>query len=621
MSTSGGGFAASGLLQGFAQAYTQARVRATQMEVEQRHGLASTLMQLYPNARPEAQADIAQRLLQIYSTPPGKKLDKKISDIGSLGAAAAQANAPGATPAGQQAAQTATNAQTASTQGQINAQPAPGAAAPAPPPSMPGIPPPPDLGPVAGGAGAPAGAVPLQGQTIPKPPAYSPFLSPTERNQQTAAAEESQIRAQIGTRRKIGEDMGLTGDELTRFSLGAPPLISRGQHIQIEDPAHPGQPTLATYDPLQQAYIGQNGQVIQNAKPWVASQQNMKPFWYEDPTDPTRQLMGFENAQGQTFDQLMHPLPGNVTRVQPGLVPKTTTTTETKPTEGGGYVQIPKTTTVTPNAGGGAGKTAPNATSLGIPAPPGTPPAKSRPSGGGGGAASGVTSTKIIKDKNGNPVYAPGASKPVIGIDADGRQVMVSRKDAEQMGLSGVMEAPAADVSKSQSARQWLPLASTHGDQPDQMGILQLIDKLDQKGALGPIASRWNDFVVGKLGTGTGDPETDALMEALRVKMGLSTTLLMNLHVGSRGGSYMMEHFEDLANAGKMDANILRSGVKSELNYAQDRAMMPKSGPMSKNQPPSSSGAFDVKDPNGKLHHFDNQEQADRFRALIAPKH
>ena len=52
----------------------------------------------------------------------------------------------------------------------------------------------------------------------------------------------------------------------------------------------------------------------------------------------------------------------------------------------------------------------------------------------------------------------------------------------------------------------------------------------------------------------------------------------MNLHVGARGGAYMLEHFEDLANAKKLNANILRTGLKSELNYAEDRAMLPSQG-------------------------------------------
>ncbi len=184
---------------------------------------------------------------------------------------------------------------------------------------------------------------------------------------------------------------------------------------------------------------------------------------------------------------------------------------------------------------------------------------------------------------------------PVIGTDADGRDVLVSMAEAKQMGLKGTMKAGEQEVGKAQSARHWKPLAETvapvqlsnpkNPNSPaanaDQMGILQLIDRLDQREMLGPLASRWNDFLAGKVGA--GDPE----VEALRTKMGLSTTLLMNAHVGSRGGSYMMEHFEDLANAKKMDASTLRSGVKSELNYINTRAMLPNRG----GQKPSAAGS------------------------------
>jgi len=173
----------------------------------------------------------------------------------------------------------------------------------------------------------------------------------------------------------------------------------------------------------------------------------------------------------------------------------------------------------------------------------------------------------------------------VIGTDPKtGRDVLVSEAEAKSLGLTGIMKADAADVSKALSARHWIPLAEKTAtiqrtDQndaksaaanPEEMGILQLIDDLDKRGKLGVIASRWNDFLAGNVGS--GDPE----VEALRAKMGLSSTLLMNAHVGNRGGSFMLEHFENLANEKKMDANTLRSGVKSELDYIKDRAMMPQ---------------------------------------------
>jgi hypothetical protein len=160
--------------------------------------------------------------------------------------------------------------------------------------------------------------------------------------------------------------------------------------------------------------------------------------------------------------------------------------------------------------------------------------------------------------------------KVVMGTDSAGNPVMASEDEATKLGLTDVMDAPADTENKAFSARHFLPLADR--SDPKHPGILQMIDALDRKGKLGPVASRFNDFMAGKVGA--GDPD----FEKLRVAMGLATTLLMNLHVGSRGGSYMMEHFQDLANAGKMDAATLRAGVQQEVDYARDRAMLPPSG-------------------------------------------
>lgn len=171
--------------------------------------------------------------------------------------------------------------------------------------------------------------------------------------------------------------------------------------------------------------------------------------------------------------------------------------------------------------------------------------------------------------------------QPVIGTDPNsGKQVMVSKDDADKMGLTDVMKAGEQEATKAQAARHWISLADKKGTSPDNSGILQLIDSLDKQGKLGVVASRYNDFMAGKVGA--GDPE----ITALRTKMGLSTTLLMNAHVGSRGGSYMLEHFQDLADAGKMNADTLRTGVKSELDYIKDRAMLPESG---KQAPPQTT--------------------------------
>jgi len=161
----------------------------------------------------------------------------------------------------------------------------------------------------------------------------------------------------------------------------------------------------------------------------------------------------------------------------------------------------------------------------------------------------------------------------VTGTDPKtGKDVLVPLSQGKTMGLADMGKADTDLVNKAHAGRTWLQLATQQapdGAPPDQMGIMQLIDRLDREGKLGPVASRWEDFLAGKVGA--GDPE----YAALRAKMGLSTTKLMQAHVGSRGGSFMLEHFEDLANAKKMDAATLKAGVASEINYVNDVAMLP----------------------------------------------
>lgn len=245
-------------------------------------------------------------------------------------------------------------------------------------------------------------------------------------------------------------------------------------------------------------------------------------------------------------------------------------------------------------------------------------------------SASGAEGTlSLQEDKDGNTVLfnnKTGESRPapaglvpkgeklkseatVTGIEpGTGRAVQTSVAEAKRLGLTDVNKALAADVGKTNSARHWLELANKQGNPKDSstMGILPLIEKLDKSGKLGTIASRWNDFMAGKVGA--GDPD----FEALRAKMGLGTTLLMQAHVGNRGGSYMLEHFEDLANAKKMDAQTLKSGIKSEIDYMKDRAMLPSAE--------AGGGKITVTAPDGSKHPFDTQSQADAFKKLAGIK-
>jgi hypothetical protein len=344
--SAGGLTAASGLLQGFAQSYTAARIRATQLDVEQRHGLAQSLMSLYPNARPEAQADIAQRLLTIYSTPPGKKLDKKLSDIGSLGQAATQQNM---------------NAQ-ATQQGQQPPTPQPQPAGPTPMPDMSGT--------AAAGAGAPpqvgsAQAVPTPSPAIPLPPdlaskgaAYSPLMSPAERNQADAAhvtaMQTAEVGSQLAARKQYADAMGLTGRDRENFIAGrmVTPYAHQQQKMYV-DPDNPGQPRAGNFDPISGVVTDMDGQVIENPQPWITA--------VNSPSTPFRAYMKAGLSQGRTTEELLNEYntrKSSITGVRMVQQPD------------GSIQAVPVETSTTTTRGQ-------------LPLPPGSPQSKGAPGGGG----------------------------------------------------------------------------------------------------------------------------------------------------------------------------------------------------------------------------------------------
>jgi predicted RecB family endonuclease len=98
-------------------------------------------------------------------------------------------------------------------------------------------------------------------------------------------------------------------------------------------------------------------------------------------------------------------------------------------------------------------------------------------------------------------------------------------------------------------------------------GIQSAINDLEKTGDLGVIASRWNDFRTGKIGAG------DDRYTALRTAVQMLDTALVRVH--ARGGSNaMMEHFNALSNAGRMDAATLRSAVTELTKWVETYSKM-----------------------------------------------
>ena len=92
--------------------------------------------------------------------------------------------------------------------------------------------------------------------------------------------------------------------------------------------------------------------------------------------------------------------------------------------------------------------------------------------------------------------------------------------------------------------------------------IKPLIDQMEKSGDLGPGAGRWNEFWAGRVGAG------NPTFTKLRTDVGLLSTLLMRMHVGARGGEYMMQHFSDMINSGKQDPQTMRAALGEIEAYA-----------------------------------------------------
>lgn len=166
--------------------------------------------------------------------------------------------------------------------------------------------------------------------------------------------------------------------------------------------------------------------------------------------------------------------------------------------------------------------------------------------------------------------------KWVQGIDSQGNMVAGPLSQALAEGWHSYAELPSQEVRDVYNARQAVKLASkvSQSQDPTDWGVLQLIDSLDKSGLLGVASSRLNKFMTQGVGA---SPNDDPRIISLLNKGSLFTTGVMLAHFGAGGGRSpaMLQHFIDLANAEKMDAQTLKSGTKSLVSYMRDRAMEP----------------------------------------------
>lgn len=151
----------------------------------------------------------------------------------------------------------------------------------------------------------------------------------------------------------------------------------------------------------------------------------------------------------------------------------------------------------------------------------------------------------------------------MVGADSQGRQIAGTAQELQSASVNSFTKLSSGEADKVNIARQ---LTSPNG-------LFGLIDKdLAQfkDGELEGLGPRWNEFLAGTIGA--ADPRYVALRTHLT---GLLSTALMQAHVGSRGGERIMEHFQDLANAGKMSLPTLKAAITAERQYVEEKAMRP----------------------------------------------
>jgi hypothetical protein len=128
---------------------------------------------------------------------------------------------------------------------------------------------------------------------------------------------------------------------------------------------------------------------------------------------------------------------------------------------------------------------------------------------------------------------------------------------------------PAGAMTPTQLGAQDGLTSSTRTMIESAPGVISLVDRVSQlvdqqKKALGPAASRWNEFMAGNVGA--PNPE----FTKLRTDVGLLTTKLMRMHVGARGGTDIMKHFQDLIDTSKQDPENLKAALGEIRDYANE---------------------------------------------------
>ena len=133
------------------------------------------------------------------------------------------------------------------------------------------------------------------------------------------------------------------------------------------------------------------------------------------------------------------------------------------------------------------------------------------------------------------------------------KEIRLSADQMKQLGLETKEQSATERVrTMQQIAPRVLSLAQT------------VMSDIQTNPNLGPAKGRWRDFWQGKVGT------DDPAFSKLRTDIGLLSTLLMNMHVGARGGEQIIERFERMLEEGKQTPQNLEASLNTIIKYAKD---------------------------------------------------
>lgn len=165
--------------------------------------------------------------------------------------------------------------------------------------------------------------------------------------------------------------------------------------------------------------------------------------------------------------------------------------------------------------------------------------------------------TNALKPKAGS-----GNGVVMTGSMADGTLVAGTQDELNAAGVKNAYKLPAADVSKMEVARQLVSPGGLFDN------VATDVQNLNKAGKLGVAASRWNNILTNKLGTGDQD------YARLSTDIQLLQTAVMAAHVGARGGNEMLEHFKStIGDPTISDSKTLLARLGASWDYINHKAM------------------------------------------------